>query len=119
MFKVSINILDNKGNSNFTWTAKSDADVSRTQLLEAMLSQFRKAQNGAAAVVNGARIGRIKPTNRVTFDVQKFGDTWESIPVAENMAQLGNQRLFSKSGDVWVPNDFTAAIEFVLDVLDF
>lgn len=119
MFKVSINILDNKGNSNFTWTAKSDANVSRVELLDAMNAQFRKAQKGAARVVAGARIGRIKPTNCVTFDVQKFNDVWESIPVAENLAQLGNQRLFSKKGDAWVPNDFTAAIEFVLDVLDF
>ena len=119
MFKVSINILDNTGNSNFQWEAMSDSLVSRDELADAMEQQFDKAQRGAQRVIDGAKIGRIKPTNRVVFSVQKFDDIWEEIPVAEQLAQLGNMRLFSKSSGEWKPNNFRASIDFVLDVIDF
>ena len=119
MYKVSISILRNDGTRNFHWEVTSDDTTTRDQLADAMECQFDKAQHGAQRVVDGAKIGRIKPTNRVVFSVQKFDDIWEEIPVAEQLAQLGNMRLFSKSGGEWRPNNFRASIDFVLDVIDF
>lgn len=119
MYKVSISILRNDGTPNFHWEVTSEDNTTRTELADAMEVQFAKAQRGAQRVIDGAKIGRIKPTNRVVFQVQKFEDVWEEIPVAEQLAQLGNMRLFSKSSDEWKPNNFRASIDFVLDVIDF
>ena len=119
MYKVSISILRNDGTPNFHWEVTSEDTTTRTELADAMEVQFAKAQRGAQRVIDGAKIGRIKPTNRVMFQVQKFEDVWEEIPVAEQLAQLGNMRLFSKSCDEWKANNFRASIDFVLDVIDF
>jgi|11_taG_2_1085331.scaffolds.fasta_scaffold35909_2 hypothetical protein len=119
MYKVSISILRNDGTRNFHWEVTSEDTTTRDQLADAMEQQFDKAQRGAQRVIDGAKIGRIKPTNRVVFSVQKFDDIWEEIPVAEQLAQLGNIRLFCKSSGAWKPNNFRASIDFVLDVIDF
>lgn len=114
MFKVQINIQDNRGANNFHWETSFDSDVTRAALVEAMQLQIHKAQRGAASVIGGARIGRIRPTNLVTFSVQEFDGFWHDIEVQEQLAQLGNMRLCSKSNGEWKYNDFEDAIDFVL-----
>ncbi len=119
MFKVQIDIRDNKGATNFHWETTFDNDVTRPALVDAMQEQIAKAQRGAARVIAGARIGRIKPTNLVTFSVQEFDGYWQDIEVQEQLSQLGNMRLCSKSGGEWKYNDFYDAIDFVLITMGY
>ena len=87
-------------------------------LVKALGTNVNKAQIASMHVLNGYKIGRIRPTNKVVFQVQKFDDVWEDIAVSEQLAQLGNMRLMSRGKDGYKPNDFTKAIEWVLSTMD-
>ena len=115
--KISITILDNKDNTNFTWSVSSE-DFTSKAILNGMIEQINKAQIASMHVLNGYKIGRIRPTNKVVFQVQKFDYLWEDIAVSEQLAQLGNMRLMSRGKDGYKPNDFTKAIEWVLSTMD-
>ncbi len=117
MFKVSINIRDNKGATNFAWSATTEDVPTRAALSRALSVQIQKAQDGAQRVIDGARIGRIRPTNLLTFDVKEYDGTWHDIEVMEQMSQLGNMRLFSKSNGTWRMNEFDQAIDWVLTTM--
>ncbi len=119
MFKVQISILDNKSNVNFLWEISANETPTAKNLSDEMMRQIQKAQIAAANVANGAKIGRIRPTNIVQFKVHKFNEYWEEVQISERLSQLGNMRLMGKGADVWNFNDFKASIDFVLDTLDF
>ena len=119
MFKVQISILDNKSNINFLWEISANETPTAKNLSDEMMRQIQKAQIAAANVANGAKIGRIRPTNIVQFKVHKFNEYWEEVQISERLSQLGNMRLMGKGADGWNFNDFKPSIDFVLDTLDF